>query len=261
MRNEELIICDTNIWYGIANKTIPEENYKGKNLALTGLNIDEIISSENVYKNPELIKNVVKAIRLNMTDLIFEGPFEYIYNITPFKNKIDLNYRLDRYKYMMSLETTEFNPNVTFENFKSQIENFDSEKIKMSQIMNNGLGSIQANKELYGKSAIRNLDLKKVARRLIREKIRTMFFNGEAILDIMFPYEDIELYTIAWEAHTKELSLQLNSKVTANDIYDLFHLLYVSRSAKYWTKEKKWNRLIANSKEGRTYLIEKNDGS
>jgi len=261
MSSRDLIICDTNIWYDIASARISEEEYRGKELALTGLNIDEIISSENVYKNPELIKSVVKAIRLNMTDLIFEGPFEFIYNIIPCTDRIDLSYRMDRYKYMMSLESKEFSPNVTFENFRDQIKNFDSEEIEMANRMNSKMHLIQSNKEKYTKSEIRNWDLKEVPRRVIKEKVQDIFFKGNTISDFLFPYEHIELYTIAWEEYHKELTLQLNSRTTTNDIYDLFHLLYVSKGTKYWTKEKKWNRLISNSSKGISYLVEKKGGS
>ena len=124
MDRKDLIICDTNIWYGIASNSILKEEYENKKLVLTGHAIDEIISSENVYKNPSLVKKVVKAIRLNMTKLIHEDPFEFVYKLIPFKEDIDLSYRIKRYQYMLTLETEEIEPNISYEEFEEQIKSF-----------------------------------------------------------------------------------------------------------------------------------------
>lgn len=258
MHDPKLIVCDTNIWYGIENGTISRDELINKRLALTGLAIREILSSENMYKNFDLIKRVVKTIRLNMDEVIFEGPFEYVYNTIPLTNRVDDTYWKNNYEELMALEKQDFFTNITFDQFKNQIDDFDAPFIETAKRMNQNLAKLKTHKKTIGKKQIRQIDLKVVAFKQIRDILQNRFFKGGKLPELLFPKQHLELYAIIWDEYSKVLTLQNQSRITTNDIYDLFHVLYVSKNSKYWTKEKKWNRLISNSDNGIPYLVECN---
>lgn len=56
------VICDTNIWYNIANGLISDKQLDGVQLLGTSVNIREIASTPNLVKDIELMSRVVKAM-------------------------------------------------------------------------------------------------------------------------------------------------------------------------------------------------------
>lgn len=72
------VICDTMIWYGLANESIKLEESNDIKLIATGINIQELSSSENLYKNPQLIMNVLNTMYKHHSGIIEYDPWDYI---------------------------------------------------------------------------------------------------------------------------------------------------------------------------------------
>lgn len=64
------------------------------------------------------------------------------------------------------------------------------------------------------------------------------------------------MYEQTWASLYVELCVS-KMKIQANDLYDLSNLVYVSPGDKYWTKEKRWQRIIQDTVLGQgKYLVE-----
>jgi hypothetical protein len=73
---KEKVICDTNVWYGIATNIYTPDSESI--LIPTSFSLYEIVSTELIASNPHLIQNVVKAVKNYGREIIPVNPFDFI---------------------------------------------------------------------------------------------------------------------------------------------------------------------------------------
>jgi hypothetical protein len=72
------IICDTNIWYNLANNHLESYKIKGLKLIGTSVTVHEISETSHLVKNLDLVKRVAKAFLDYNSGIMVLNPFEYL---------------------------------------------------------------------------------------------------------------------------------------------------------------------------------------
>ena len=70
------VICDTNVWYWIANgQFTPPSNVK---LIPTQFSLYELATSEQIATNPRLVQKAIRAVHEYGIDILPVNPFDFI---------------------------------------------------------------------------------------------------------------------------------------------------------------------------------------
>ncbi|MBK8635273.1 MAG: hypothetical protein IPN72_17595 [Saprospiraceae bacterium] len=73
-----MIICDTNIWYRLGDGQLSESDFGGDELVVTGVNVEELCTTETMLTDPTSFKNAIKAINKYATQYIDYDPIEFV---------------------------------------------------------------------------------------------------------------------------------------------------------------------------------------
>lgn len=256
---KQKVICDTMIWYHIANGKISKEAISDFELYATYINFFELRKSPNLLKDWRLAKYAVKALHDNTKMIITTHPIEYIIK----KQFPDYKYQDDSYKqtlkefeYLMDMDdSTSFNVEVV-DKMQTVIEEFLQMAQRDADNINNRLPELRKKiKESVGKKKQREIE----SYPLIYEVINVYVQNatkGEVSLDIdAYPWEDLKLLVKTWDNYFKELEVSGNRKFQPNDWQDIFSMVYVTPEFKFATGEKKWIDIISSDETTKDYLI------
>ena len=259
------VICDTNIWYSVANKKINESRLKDLHLYGTAVNILEISSTPNLIKNIELIVRVVKSMNQHHYLIIKTNPMEHLIVLFNKDYVPDGNVEerlLNGFSTLMNIDTKKI-PIENIKKAKKQINKILATQHKVADQINNRLPNIREEiKRKGGKKRHRKIDFTDTWKKFISELVSIYskeHCDKEYILDIKDKtWENLEFFIYTWESYFKILEIE-NRKFDKNDWADLFNLVYVQPGFKYWTLEKKWNRIFKENEKLSKYLYDYND--
>lgn len=253
---KKYVVCDTMIWYDIANGKIDLNSLKNVSLVATGINVLEMCSSENLYKKPQEIKNAIIAMHNNHGLLIEYAPIDYLlfhhvnkdYNS---KSRPNIINSLDDLQYIMQ---GNLNLGLISTSDKSFLENgiINFNKPYVEYVNNLNLLLIEM------RSKIINLDgdrynFKKYLRnntKKFSEEILLEIFSNELKLQIkqILPFvnwEEFEFFNEMLNLYLLEKLKSRDAKFHLNDIFDLFNMAYVGKNDLYWTIEiNPWLRIM-----------------
>ena len=234
-----LVICDTNIWYGLADGTIPESEIKKENnYIVTSVSLVELSYTFTLVNNEQLVRNAIRnAINYHSHERFEPPPIylkilsdpEFIYNTSEKQNHF--------------MEFTSFIANGHSICDKKGFENFCRDRKKeltnMSDFFNSKADKIR--KSLKDKSKHRSIDARPINRGLINLFVKSMTLDEG--LSKYFDWMKIELFENVFMHYLINLETGAKKSVP-NDWNDLFQLIYVQPGETYWTRDAKILRLI-----------------
>ena len=256
----QTIICDTNIWYDIANNRINPKLLFDVQLIGTSVNITEISSSLNLINKFDLVARTVKAMYKYNSRVIISNPMEYLislFYIDYEPNVITEQRLLEHFNTLMDIDFDEI-PQTNINETKIQIEQIIHSGDSIADKINTDLVNIrQEIKQQIGKEKYRRKDFtkkwKKYFSKLVLEYSK-QHCEKEYELDLNnTAWKYLEFFLITWESYFKN-NLEIgNWKFDRNDWGDLFNLIYVIQGRKYWTLEQKWNRIFESNEKLKKY--------
>ena len=239
------IICDTHIWYGIADETIPENRFNSKHKYIATFNsIDELSKTHNLLQCPELVRKAIqKMFDYSKPHAIFEPPVIYL-------KKIGLpNYNYDVFSnHSQILQFTELIAQGHYidvgkeQEYKALLDKRQKKLKEFTSFFNDRAKIIKPN--IKDKVKHRKVDTTAINREFIN-KIVAHQTNSEG-LPKHFDWRELELFE-------RTLKVFMNRLETGalifreNDVYDLFLLVYVNPRRKIWTHENLWIELISEA--------------
>jgi len=254
------IICDTNVWYNIANGSIAVDELDKINLYPTFINLIELSRTPYILKNLSLVQEAVKSMYKYHSSIFEINPFEYIIlkQYADYKC-IDNQFRtiLKSFERLMRINPMAIIDEKYIIEMRLSIGNYKLYLHQTTNSVNELLPTIRENiKKTTGKKIHRNMDSMSIIQELISELIN-LYSKGSIKLDIAnYPWKEIELMMIVLDNYFKELELSGNQKMSPNDWSDIFNMVYVGNDYKYTTREKTWTRLIKSDKRTESYLHE-----
>jgi hypothetical protein len=246
------LICDINIWYGLANKSINPEKLRNYHLVGTGINISEFASTPNLINN---LKSVVEAARAMQKYhyIIFKSNF-YDHMIARFVEDFEPDDSTNEMLLENLLLLTKIDPESdisqkNINNATKQISVIIDKKNKIAKDFNTRIPEIrQIIKDTGGKKEHREKDFTISHKRFFLSMISNyskQFYNEDFRISVEDEsWRNLDFFIRAWDEYFRTMELQQGMKLHGNDFADLFNLVYVQPGWKYTTMENKWKALF-----------------
>src|SRR3972149_2191426 len=226
----ENVICDTNIWYNIAENIIKKDDLINVNLIATYINITEIASTPNIKKHLELVKRTTRSI-MDYHKIIFNAsPLEHIANI--FDNSFIPNVKaientLANLNSFLNINVVTDIPEINLIDAVKEIDEIENEKISFASEINEGLKEIKADiKNSGGKKIHKKKNFSDSWKNFISNfisKYMKYHYNNDFQISINNEkWKKLEFFINSWEEYFKLLEIQSNRKFDKNDWNDLF---------------------------------------
>jgi hypothetical protein len=244
------IICDTNVWYGLASGELDLNDVRNFDLVLTASALLEMAQSENLYTRPLLVR---EAARIALSEC----------------SRIELRLPL------------EILANDIFDNFKPNYNYTNTlvEELRIFSRLPDKILHSRRNMRLFqeireGKKAL--FDLTDMINNEILEKVRINLQDrskrtkhkqtdkNDGVLDLIIinlcnKFPELKRRTLiesrlGLEAFVdcagffyRKLELSKTMKFDANDWFDLFNVTYLNEDNMYFTFEERWKSIIRES--------------
>ena len=244
------VVCDTTIWYRIAEGDISRSQYENYNLIGTFINAYELTRSPVMLKNPIKWSKAVNYFFTLSKEFRTYKPIDYLkkvsgssYNIHSY---IDVMYIL-RMVYGLSHKDT---AEIRREIYDSKRD----EKLDVEDWMNQ-IDEIRLSLyENYGYSEYIS-QISKPERRNEQLAIAKQFFS-RLHNNIDIDWENIPLLRDTFDEWFFQLVKIKNLKLKNNDVSDFMSLSYVKPNEFYWTKDERKTKKYIVSSGNMKYLIE-----
>ncbi len=249
------LICDINFWYRVGKKGLADINYLIENyeLHITNLSIVELISSNNIESDFDIVKDTFIAISkyakiMSQNDvqqlLITQG-------IDFTENKI-LQQQYNIKKVVELFLTATSTSELGFD-YSKMIELRKEETKKWAEKVNRMVQSSRDNN-------ISDDDLKKFSIQILEHHINTYIEKNDIKLKSQdLDFSSFELFNESFALYFKDLLNKDNKKAKPNDYVDFMNLVYCTSDYNYLTLERlKGNRIakmINDSSVGYKYVI------
>jgi len=254
------IICDTNVWYNIANQTFQKP--ENAILVPTSLTIAELSSSETMASSINLFQNVIKSLHENGRSIIPLDPFDFVLkNHDPKFPFNDLNTKklLEGFSIVLSKnipEGTEFSTEVK----NKLIERCKQDRkatVEFAEFGSENLIDIRKNiNKGVGKETHRKIDAEEINREMLKSFLIEHAKKVDYTIDFeTFNWTNVEFFMIVTTNYFKKLETTRDMKIQPNDAVDWLNMLYVTPNDKYLTFEKSWRKIIQDDKRTANYLF------
>lgn len=256
------VICDTNVWYNIANGRITPEKHPDILLHPTWVNLIELSRTPWLVGAPDqiqLVQSVISALHKYNGGILKDDPLEYIIKKQhPSYSRDDREFKaiLHGFETLMKADVSKPLDDVIIKKMAQSIDRWKCGLDQSAKQINDVLlPGIRKNiKETTGKKAHRLEQSIPIYFDLINVFVRD-YTKGEIALDVAtYPWKEIEFFIRVWDNFFKELEVS-QQKFKPNDWLDLLNLAYASPGLKYSTDDGPWVRLIESDPETRPYLI------
>lgn len=247
----QTVICDTNIWYDLAENRKDIDRLGGVELIATSVNITEIASAPYLVSDIGLIARTANAMHKYNHKVVISNPMEYLISLFHWEyepNTVTERRLLEGFNTLMNIDLNDI-PAQNIVDTERQIKEVLDSQNELASRINNGLQKIRQNiKRHEGKEKYRKIDFidkwKEYFSELVLEYSK-QHCDKEYKLDINDKaWDQLEFFLYTWEYYFKN-NLEIgNWKFDKNDWGDLFNLVYVCPGYKYWTSELKWNRIF-----------------
>lgn len=255
------VICDTNIWYNIANGKITPEKHPDIQFHPTWVSLIGLSRTPWLLGEPEkvqLVKDTVSALYKYNGGIITDDPLKYIIK----KQYLDYNRDSQEFEFirsgfekLMKADVSKKLDEGVIEKMKGPIEHWKSGLESNAQQINDMLPTIRENiKKTTGIKAHRLEESIPIYFEVINVFVKE-YSKGEVQLDVAkYPWKEIEFFIRVWDNFFKELEVS-KQKFKANDWLDLLNMAYTSPGLKYCTTDKPWIRIIESDPETMPYFI------
>ena len=260
------IICDTNIWYDIANGKIKPEQIRNIRLIGTAINIIEIASAENLTKDIYLVQKTIKALQNFHHVIVSTNPLDHIisiFNSSFISNDDSILNLLNEFDSFQEIDDFNDLSADTWNKVKEKISKIDSNEQYITKVVNDVLDKSQ---EFIKRNHLKKSHMLKTFTDswkpffiLLISNYAKSKYNYEFIInenDIR--WNRLEFFLSVWDEYFKHLDIQPGRRFHDNDWHDLFNLIYVQPEYKYWTCEKRsWAKIIREHERLKSYLYNK----
>jgi len=245
----ETIICDTNIWYNIADRIIPPNHFVKNNLIITQVVIQELCTSPRTLTKSNLLVETCGAICLFAKEATLYNPYNYlINNYADDTETSKIIYQICDIAQRHSLAKSLLNnDNLLRNSLEKTLKAYFAERQRSTKSFEKFISDFRQKNNLYDKNIIRR-----------SKNIDTLAYRKQLIINF-FGYTKEDASRIKWNQHELFLKtfdhwmkeLETGAKVYKdNDWEDYLNLIYVLPNMKYWTHEKKWILMIWDSGMG-----------
>lgn len=247
------IICDTNVWYKIAEGTLSKDKLNELYLVATFNNIKEIAKTPNLIDKYEFVAEVARSIFRFKKEVIYFSPFIHIAKLKDPNFEFDINANMgDILKFTELLAKGHVIKEDKKEEFKTFIESLKKDLEEVTAPWNKEVDRIKANIE--DKKAHKKEDTTELNRALISFMVEVAT-KGMVSLKEGFDWAQLELLETTLSAYFLELEVS-GMKIDENDWFDLFLLAYVQPGNLVWTYEKRWIIMIRDRAKLGNYLFD-----
>lgn len=266
------IIVDQNIWYklgrALSNDNV-NANYIKQNLVSTWLNSEEFYYSKNAADLKGKLKEYIFAVKACCYYTMHYNPENPIETLLGYQDQESLKSSLKYWEMLKELART--NLKVKFKltendtilkDFKSLIISKKKERVesivdylneKISQDRIKYKTYSQVEKELFKDNM--GIENDRITKKLLK-KVCEAYFTTEIIRERwhLVNWNDFHLFIYCFkQVYCRKL--ELGQAFNVNDVFDLFHLLYVGSGDKIWTVEKLWIDIIKTDAQMKKYLF------
>lgn len=261
-KSEDLhVVCDTNVWYNIANGTFT----KPENISLipTLLTLVELSTSETMASAINLFQNVIRSVYENSGPIIPLNPFDFVLKNHdenyPFHDDTAIKNVLKAFSLVLSKEVPE-NTILTIEDRNKLIESCKEDRkptVEFARFGNENLEQIRTNiNKGVGKKEHSKIDTKDINREMVKSILSDHAQKVNYTIDFEnFDWTQIEFFMVVTENYFRKLETTKGMKIQPNDAVDWFNMLYVTPKDKYLTFEKSWRKIIQDDERTSTYLF------
>jgi hypothetical protein len=264
------VICDTMIWYEIGKGNIDVKKLEDVELIATGINIQEISSSENLLSELDLVKSTLEGIENHSWQIIEYEPWDYLLTFhvhkeyEPKSREMYLK-DLKAFDHLIdSVVESDFEDEKKRKELNNLIKRFNDPIKKLTTNMNSGLIKVrEKGSAKYGsrKNFVRHLQSNENSFLEIMDMFKDIFAARLKIpkteLDNRIDWANFELLFRTWDFYLKEKSIISNAKFHENDFFDLTNMAYVGKDDLYWTMEKNpWLRILNENEVTKKYVFE-----
>jgi hypothetical protein len=232
------IILDTNIWYDIENNEIFKNPDLKSNITVTFLNYFELIKKPRIITDPDLFRKIFT--KMDEYDKIFEPPFVYIAKLHNYYHYNVLIEQYDYINFLINFKKGDFIDPAKESDFREYVKEMDKDFEILANTYNEEALNIKAkiknNKKhlISDSSKFTNEYLQFIVSKATKQNLEG------------FDFKNIQLFSETLDGFFKKMEVgELIMKT--NDIVDYMMLSYVQPGDKYYTKDKKWIRLISDS--------------
>lgn len=261
----ERIICDTNIWYDIANQKIDTNLIKSHKLIATSVNVQELASTPYLTEDINLLARTISALKKNHYSVYKANPFEHIISIfhSNFKPNHDINNRLlHEFDIFLSMDIQKIS-DANLKNTKKDLKKHFRDQMSVVDPINLALPKIKLKvKQQGGKNIRKKINTTESWKGFISKMVSVyskQYLDREYTLDLKNPlWEQLKFFLLTFDKYFLMLEIEHDRKFDKNDWGDLLNLVYVQPGSKYWTSEKKWNNLFKSDKTLSNYIFDYN---
>ena len=230
------VICDTMIWYDLSNGVIDKNKYSCERFTTTQVNIHEAATSFNLLDKENEVRLAIKEMIAYSKEIIYVNPFEHLLRLTfrDFKSNISNDYG-ELLIFTQKIAKGHEIEKSKMPSFKIWLQEMEKPLEDFADFTNQELARIRIN--IQDKKKHRTEDATGANRQLISSWVSNLTQGKYDLTN--FDWSQAELFDRTMTSFFKELELS-QMKMQANDVFDLFSLMYVQPGDKYFTKEKRW---------------------
>lgn len=254
------VICDTNVWYNIANGIYVKPTEV--TLIATSLTLAELASSETMASSLHLFQSVLNTVHDNSGPIVPVNPLDFVLM------KHDPDYPADHestkkvlneFSKVMSADIppkTELSAPEKAKLIESCKENRKG-SVEFAEFGTNALIQIRKNiNKGVGKKEHLKVDTKEVIREMMKSILQEHAKKVDYTINFdSFDWGNLEFFLTVTENYFKKLETTRDMKIKPNDAVDWLNMLYVTPVDKYLTFEKSWRKLIESDERTSKYLF------
>jgi hypothetical protein len=245
------IVCDTSVWYHMKNNHNLLPKYT--KLIPTAMSLFELCSTGRQNNNFRLVQEVVRTIVLFKKNYIPYFPWSYVasrlyedYDLST-STILPIEHAL---RILSSSELDDLGKRFIEVGQKHENEQLEILKWELSEtIKNYDLTSSSSRTRFANDTTIPSSDTITMTTSLIVRSIRDICAIDyqppiEAVNEEFFRSRTFSFLVIGKWQFLREKTLELNTKLEGNDVWDLLNLAYVGKDNLYWLTEKFYSSLF-----------------
>jgi hypothetical protein len=262
--SKKRVVCDTNIWYDLADTKDLQAIKNEYNFVATNSSLKELSNSEKLrisYNDFCKVRRACHTILKYADEIIFESPFLYLKNLLLPDRKASGNKELlkgiediahcdfDESDFVKLIKDSIFNDDLAFKS-----DTLQNHVERLETTINLTRGIIHSNKETKyeAKQLLKRTDFKEDIEESMKRTIIQEIKNNSTFLDIdNFITENfwkhIEFYLKSRNQYHNNLNSVKTMKVEKNDAADMLNLIYVN-DCYYWTEDTRWKNIFREAK-------------
>jgi hypothetical protein len=229
-KKDKIVVCDTNIWYAIAEGQISEKDFEDCHLIGTFITAYEFHKTDAMLNKPEIWKNAIRAFHKYSERFKMEEPDNYLRTLTGQK----VNNSIEKAIFGALLTAPDVLDTADVVQLQADIYStramLKRDEAEFMSHLRNGQQKFEQFAELR-----KSLAHKKNHSKFLEESTKPIltFLSGNKDID----WKNVDLWTNTFNQWMILLARDLQIKLKVNDFNDIMNLIYVKPGTMYWTRD------------------------